>query len=1413
MAAWYKMGAAVLAVLLYLTLIDLAVETFVNGSPLRWVVGGIVAGYVGLTVLLWRRLAWPAKAAISFFLILGLLTATAWLPGGLTQGVSLARQPRSTIFVGISALAILAASISILRLKLLPPWARVAFGLLAIYGITGFVLGIRAATSYSELLRGRSEWQRLPFWLQGAFIGAFVIVPIVMVFQIAHGVMRVRGRALRGLAGYALALSMVLAIAVAGFLAPGGFVRGPVAPAGVVPRFGDLVIALDRSGNDPTSTIPADTQTIYAVWRIERIAGRVLVEGRWIAAKVEGLAPDTLLATSEQVVERDSAGSFSLARPSEGWKPGTYRVEVAAKSGASRVAEFVIGHPVAGGGTGPTAGGQVEAVLAKGVADTSEPISPAAEFPEDAEKIYLALKSNRTDAASLQVAWIAVQVEGYEPNKEVAQGHLTIGPGRRGAIWFGPPPEGFYPGDYRADLSIDGRTAQSLSFKIVPILPPTALADQTPAPRGYNIALRALGGQVLSASSQYDDRTWSAGNLIDGAAYIRDGRSCRVTCGWSSKDKTVPQEIVLSFYQQREAMIAAVLIDPLTWETAGRRDRMAKHVEIWVSTTSVSDGFVKVTGARLHQQPGEQFMTFSPVAAKFVKVRFLSNYGGPHTQAGEIKIIEATGQRSIVADAPKDLVLPALGGAIVRYTSKRNADPAAYLTDGGTDTSGWRSEQSTYGPASYLPQEFVLAFRGDQVALVDRVAINPKTEYDPATWAKQITISVSTDSPLDGFDEVGQFTLTQGPRDQEFPVNRRARFVRVRILKNYGGPHTSLGEVKIFEGTAQGYDSVLLTEAATSASAASTAAPVDESGIAQESEPNNTTGEANPLTFGRRTKGTIDPLGEQDVFSLSIPGSQPAVLTLELLGRPNIRTSLTMLDASGAPKQRFDPGKLPGQRAVFSWLVPPGQRYVQVTEPPVSLVLIWDTSGSMDPGSVEKLKQAVLAYLDQVRPSERLNLIRFSDSEAGKEVEVLLPEFTSDRERLKAAAADKFFGKGGTPFYDAVAKGMELLAGVQGNKAIVVMTDGEDTTSRLDHAAFWKTLEEQRIRLYTIGLGLELPTYIPGIGTAGNRVLAHIALATNGRFFFARTAEELKGFYQQIADELRTLSTYYLTPTLSAGPGSLSVVATGERIAAVSAPSQIELILDASGSMKLKVEGRPKIDIAKEVMAQIIKGLPDEGQVALRIYGHRIREGRPGDCQDSQLIFPFGKIDKPRMLVRVREIKALGTTPIAFTLRQVMRDFGNAPGEKMVILVTDGKEECGGSPSAVVSEMVARGFKIRLNIVGFALADRTTKEEMERVATLAGGKFYDANDANALREAIVEALAVPYDVLDAAGTRVSGGLTGREPIRVPEGVYTIILHAAGKPIEIRDVRVSADRFTKIVLKKEGQEIGVQVLGP
>jgi len=275
-------------------------------------------------------------------------------------------------------------------------------------------------------------------------------------------------------------------------------------------------------------------------------------------------------------------------------------------------------------------------------------------------------------------------------------------------------------------------------------------------------------------------------------------------------------------------------------------------------------------------------------------------------------------------------------------------------------------------------------------------------------------------------------------------------------------------------------------------------------------------------------------------------------------------------------------------------------------------------------------------------------------------------------------------------------------------------------------------------------------------------------------------------------------------------PGKLSAVAVGKALAV----SRFELILDASGSMRGLMGGRPKLEIAKDTMRDVIDRLPDDVQAALRVYGHRVAPGRPGACEDSELVFPFRTIDKPRFIDRIRAVQALGTTPIAHSLRQVAGDIAGAAEETIVILVTDGKEECGGSPSRAVSELLGKGLRVQVNIVGFALEEATTKQEMRRVAELTGGRFFDATNAGALRNSIEQALAVPYEVLNSAGRKVAGGLVGQGDIDVPAGTYAVVVNVTGAPpVIVRDVPVVSEKSTRLELEQRGREITSRLVAP
>ncbi len=125
--------------------------------------------------------------------------------------------------------------------------------------------------------------------------------------------------------------------------------------------------------------------------------------------------------------------------------------------------------------------------------------------------------------------------------------------------------------------------------------------------------------------------------------------------------------------------------------------------------------------------------------------------------------------------------------------------------------------------------------------------------------------------------------------------------------------------------------------------------------------------------------------------------------------------------------------------------------YFATVEQPFTVALVIDTSGSTR-FKLEDIQDAAIAFLDQLRPADRVIVVSFDE-----QVRVL-SEATNDRNQLREAIRRTHTG-GGTRLYDAVDLVInDQLRRIQGRKAIVLFTDGVDSSSR--QASFESTLEE-----------------------------------------------------------------------------------------------------------------------------------------------------------------------------------------------------------------------------------------------------------------------------------------------------------------------------------------------------------------
>lgn len=272
----------------------------------------------------------------------------------------------------------------------------------------------------------------------------------------------------------------------------------------------------------------------------------------------------------------------------------------------------------------------------------------------------------------------------------------------------------------------------------------------------------------------------------------------------------------------------------------------------------------------------------------------------------------------------------------------------------------------------------------------------------------------------------------------------------------------------------------------------------------------------------------------------------------------------------------------------------------------------------------------------------------------------------------------------------------------------------------------------------------------------------------------------------------------------------------------------VEIVLDASGSMRSRMGQSDRMTAAREFVTALREALAQEGgpvPIALRAYGsasHRLRR----DCTDTRLLAEIGA-DPEAFERALAAIQPLGVSPLAFALERAAADTAAT-----YVLVTDGGDNCGGNACETWRTAVERrgdNRRLRLHVV----AMDPEPEELERLRCISragSGAFIhvaspDEVQPAARRLALVlgnrgriearlsvagEAFSAPVRLLRPLSGEVVTVFSGRRPRSVPAGVYTMVIETA-PPIRVERVMVlpgqtfvfESAAFGRLVVELEG----------
>lgn len=192
----------------------------------------------------------------------------------------------------------------------------------------------------------------------------------------------------------------------------------------------------------------------------------------------------------------------------------------------------------------------------------------------------------------------------------------------------------------------------------------------------------------------------------------------------------------------------------------------------------------------------------------------------------------------------------------------------------------------------------------------------------------------------------------------------------------------------------------------------------------------------------------------------------------------------------------------------------------------------------------------------------------------------------------------------------------------------------------------------------------------------------------------------------------------------------------------VFAQSNVLFILDGSNSMWGQVDGVAKIETARQVLGSLVKELPPDTRIALMAYGHRSE----GDCKDVQQLVAMDANNRGSVVEQITGIQPKGKTPLSYSIEQAGLLLEPLKGQQnSVVLVSDGKETCGGDPCAVAKQLAATGIDVKVHVVGFDVSAEE-RAQLECIAREGNGRYFDARNTAGFEEAVA---AVGKEVAEA----------------------------------------------------------------
>jgi Ca-activated chloride channel homolog len=462
-------------------------------------------------------------------------------------------------------------------------------------------------------------------------------------------------------------------------------------------------------------------------------------------------------------------------------------------------------------------------------------------------------------------------------------------------------------------------------------------------------------------------------------------------------------------------------------------------------------------------------------------------------------------------------------------------------------------------------------------------------------------------------------------------------------------------------------------------------------------------------------------------------------------------------------KGRFVKGLSPSQFSVLENGIPQTLDVVRQEAVGATFALMVDSSASMS-RRMDFVQRTAATLSGYMTPLDRMIVAPFTKGLGA----VTGP--TNDRPTILEGIQAIHPG-GGTAILDSLTQVAHSLANAEGRRAIVLITDGYDENSTTDFAEALTAVRSTGATLYVVGIG-----GVAGISLKGERLLRQLALETGGRFFFPTRDEQLAEVHDTLTEDVqnRYLLTYtprdqrvdgswraitvqtsvadyiiktrpgYFAPKpppirprieftamdptgryLDLTKEDLEVFEDGaqqsvETFQEAVQPVSIVLALDSSGSMKKK-EG----DVVASA-TEFVEALQERDKLALLLFGDRATF-----AHDLSTNRDFSR-------EAIKEYRANGGTALFDALSESLLRIKYADGRRVVVVMTDGRDENNAGTAAGSTRRIEDVFKYIKDsgamVFTIGLGTNVDHEVLQKIADVSGGRAFFPTDVSQLSE-------------------------------------------------------------------------------